>query len=91
MEIHESTEKIRVRAHQLWEEAGRPHGHDVEHWLQAEREFLLNSTATAPLMEATQGLSDGEPETKQAKKTRTNGAPKAPKNAPGRSKANQPL
>jgi len=51
MEIRESKEKIRIRAHQLWEQAGRPHGHDVDHWLQAEREMLLNSAAAAPLAE----------------------------------------
>ncbi len=31
-------EWISKRAYSLWEEAGRPHGQDVEHWAQAERE-----------------------------------------------------
>ncbi len=33
-------EWISKRAYSLWEEAGHPHGHDVEHWAQAvlERE-----------------------------------------------------
>jgi hypothetical protein len=30
--------KIRVRAHELWEQHGRPVGRDEEFWLQAERE-----------------------------------------------------
>ena len=29
---------IAARAHQIWEEAGHPHGQDVQHWHQAERE-----------------------------------------------------
>ncbi|QOZ69147.1 DUF2934 domain-containing protein [Bradyrhizobium arachidis] len=33
-------EKIRRRAHALWEDAGRPIGRDLEFWLSAEREFL---------------------------------------------------
>jgi hypothetical protein len=27
---------IRQHAYQLWEQAGRPHGADLDHWLQAE-------------------------------------------------------
>ncbi len=32
-------EDIRVRAYQLWERAGRPHGQDQQLWLQAESEL----------------------------------------------------
>jgi hypothetical protein len=32
-------DQIRSRAHQLWEQAGRPAGHDDEFWHQAEREL----------------------------------------------------
>jgi hypothetical protein len=32
-------EKISQRAHQLWEQAGRPAGSEVDHWLRAEREL----------------------------------------------------
>jgi hypothetical protein len=32
-------EEIRARAHELWEQHGRPTGRDVEFWLQAESEF----------------------------------------------------
>lgn len=28
--------EIAAVAHSLWEQAGRPEGHDVEHWLLAE-------------------------------------------------------
>ena len=81
MEIHQSTEKIRVRAHQLWEQAGRPHGHDLEHWLQAEKEFLLNSAAPEALMKEPSGA-----ESRPAKKPS-----KGAKKTSGRSKAKQPL
>jgi hypothetical protein len=30
--------QIAARAYQLWEQAGRPAGRDLEFWLQAERE-----------------------------------------------------
>lgn len=32
-------EQIRQRAHELWEEAGRPDGRDQEFWRRAEREL----------------------------------------------------
>jgi hypothetical protein len=31
--------RIRRRAHEIWEENGRPSGRDEEFWFQAEREF----------------------------------------------------
>lgn len=31
-------EWISKRAYSIWEETGRPHGHDGEHWAQAVRE-----------------------------------------------------
>ena len=34
-----SEEDIRIRAYQLWESAGRPHGQDQQLWLQAEKEL----------------------------------------------------
>jgi Protein of unknown function (DUF2934) len=36
-----SHESIARRAHCLWEEAGRPHGQETAHWLQAEHELRL--------------------------------------------------
>ncbi len=32
-------EQIRRRAHELWENAGRPEGGEMDFWLQAEREL----------------------------------------------------
>jgi hypothetical protein len=34
-----SKQQIRARAHELWEQHGRPAGRDLEFWLQAEREL----------------------------------------------------
>jgi hypothetical protein len=36
---HVQPDDIRQRAYQLWEQSGRAPGHDLEHWLQAEREL----------------------------------------------------
>jgi Protein of unknown function (DUF2934) len=30
---------IRTRAYEIWENEGRPDGHSVDHWLQAEMEI----------------------------------------------------
>jgi hypothetical protein len=37
-----SEDNIRRRAHQLWEDEGRPEGKDAEHWAQAAREIGAN-------------------------------------------------
>ena len=73
MQYEEVSDRIRKRAHQLWEEAGRPNGSDLEHWLQAEKELLLNSAAAAPLTNAAQTKTESS-------------APKASKKSSGRSK-----
>ncbi len=36
---HDRADRIRRRAYEIWEEQGRPHGRDQEHWLQAEAEL----------------------------------------------------
>jgi hypothetical protein len=41
-------EQIRIRAHQLWEEAGKPEGRQDEFWHLAEQE-LLNEDRSSPL------------------------------------------
>jgi translation initiation factor 2 beta subunit (eIF-2beta)/eIF-5 len=37
-------DEIRARARELWEEAGRPAGHDLDFWLQAERDLANDDT-----------------------------------------------
>lgn len=34
-----SKDEIRARAHEIWDQHGRPTGRDVEFWLQAESEL----------------------------------------------------
>ena len=58
-----SEEQIKQRAVELWEQRGRPEGHDAEFWTQAERELRLGenrSGATANASSAKSGSgSDG--------------------------------
>lgn len=37
-------ERIRERAHQIWENEGRPDGREMQHWEQASREIDAEST-----------------------------------------------
>lgn len=37
-------EQIRIRAHQLWDLAGRPEGREDEFWHEAERELKDRGT-----------------------------------------------
>lgn len=32
-------EEITQRAHDIWEQSGRPEGHETEHWFRAENEL----------------------------------------------------
>ncbi len=41
-------EQIRTRAHELWEQAGKPQGREDEFWHQAEQE-LQNEDKSSPL------------------------------------------
>lgn len=38
-------ERIRLRAHAIWENQGRPHGQDRDHWNQAIREIDAEDAA----------------------------------------------
>jgi hypothetical protein len=38
-------EQIRVRAHELWEQAGKPEGREDEFWHQAEKELAQGTTS----------------------------------------------
>jgi hypothetical protein len=40
-------EVIAERAHKLWEQAGRPAGHDEEFWLRTKVELALPTDKTA--------------------------------------------
>ena len=38
---------VSIRAYQLWEQEGRPHGRDQAHWFEAERQ-LQDPEPSAP-------------------------------------------
>jgi hypothetical protein len=49
--VGEIRDRIRARAHQIWEAEGRPSGQEEKHWLAAEKEVLEEvdrSGATGP-------------------------------------------
>jgi hypothetical protein len=51
----ELEQRILERAHQIWEEEGRPHGRDQEHWRQAEQEINLRPLAAPPIQPDKEG------------------------------------
>ena len=42
-------ERVRTRAYELWEQAGRPHGQHHDHWEQASRELVSDETGEDPV------------------------------------------
>jgi hypothetical protein len=44
METH-GQDYVRLRAQELWENAGRPEGRDLDFWLMAERMIAIEETA----------------------------------------------
>ena len=39
-EVKRNDERVRVRAYELWEKDGRPHGRNEEYWAEALRQIL---------------------------------------------------
>jgi hypothetical protein len=52
-------ERIKQRAYELWEAAGRPHGQDAEHWARAERELTQGGAGRAPARSPNGKASNG--------------------------------
>ncbi len=50
-------DEIRQRAFALWEQRGRPEGHDAEFWTQAERELTLGANLNGTTANASSGRS----------------------------------
>ena len=46
--MDESSNRIRERAYEIWQERGCPDGQAEEHWLAAEREILDGKQPRAP-------------------------------------------
>jgi hypothetical protein len=40
--------RIRVRAYEIWDAEGRPHGRHEQHWREAEQEIAHAENATEP-------------------------------------------
>jgi hypothetical protein len=53
----QSNEQIKQRALELWEQRGRPEGHDAEFWAQAERELSLGANPDGVTANAGSGRS----------------------------------
>lgn len=73
-------EWISKRAYAIWEEAGRPHGLDGEHWLQAEQErdefervalARPDRKAAKPVIEISDAAKAAKPRKVAAEKTAT--------------------
>jgi hypothetical protein len=58
-------ERVRVRAHQIWEEEGRPEGRSMEHWIRAVLELARD--------EGVRLLPRSEPQTDGPAGERANG------------------
>lgn len=54
-EAKEMFDAIAIRAYQIFEAQGRPHGRDLEHWLQAEAELFDRPSCT--LVESKDGVT----------------------------------
>ena len=54
-----NTEALQLRSYSIWENEGRPHGRDMDHWLQAEAE-LATEAAKAPKPKKTKSTKPGK-------------------------------
>ena len=43
-------DRVRRKAHQLWEAEGRPHGRDADHWTQAREIIAIEDSQSATLL-----------------------------------------
>ena len=44
---NEKDQRIRIRAHELWEREGRPDGKEQDHWLEASRQIEAEVSGAA--------------------------------------------
>ncbi|MFC3630691.1 DUF2934 domain-containing protein [Paracoccus angustae] len=66
---HDHQERIRQRAHEIWESEGRPEGRDAEHWNRAEEELKNRTGDDQPA---------GDAESQPARAARSGRSAKAP-------------
>jgi len=58
MDKHQE-ESIRRRAHQIWEDEGRPEGKEAEHWDRAAREVAGKKTDSSAHGDAVKAAAEG--------------------------------
>jgi len=76
-------DRIRHRAHEIWEKQGRPHGADYQHWDQATREIdAEDAAAKKPAAKASASKAGASKPAKPAAK-----AASPAKKAPAKAKA----
>jgi hypothetical protein len=76
MQAENFTDRIRRRAYEIWEAAGRPNGCDINHWLQAEMECRTKMTAGK---EPDRSPEASENQPKRTRTSRPRQEPKRPK------------
>jgi len=84
--------KVRERAYQIWEQEGRVHGHDEQHWHRAKLELTSGLQERAAVIEA--AVIAAEPVKKgrrTAKPKAVDPVPVAPTAAPRRRRGQAPL
>jgi hypothetical protein len=52
-------DRVRQRAYELWEQAGRPEGHHVDFWLRAEAELAAEQEPGSPAPAGGEGAAGG--------------------------------
>jgi hypothetical protein len=80
---------IKQRAHEIWEEKGRPEGHDKEHWAQAEQE-LLEAAQTINAKSETEAPATSAVAQSEAQTGASEGTTKSPLGRQGRGEAASP-
>jgi hypothetical protein len=48
MDRHPTQQEIAQRAYAMWEQEGKPHGRNLDHWLTAEKELTGSAPAASP-------------------------------------------
>lgn len=72
-------DRIRQRAHEIWEREGREHGRDAEHWSRAEAEIVAEEANGGPSELAAPAACNAGTGPVQESRRRTRATPKARK------------
>ena len=75
----DNAEAMRVRAHEIWEREGRPHGREHQHWAEAARQLAAKAEAVE-VADGGPATEADEPEAERPRKT-CRKADKAPGNS----------